>query len=127
MIKIKNSELNDDTLNVLLEVMDYELDIETAIKLSLISKEISNILLENLKGREKIWRRWIKYDEGGSPLLDSSGGYIIEDEAMLDAELSDFDSGISTLDFDKFNPREIFGRKVSPNKIMKLSFLLDLN
>lgn len=67
--KIKNSQLGNETLGVLNNLITLNINATAAFKLSRIIKFISSIVEDKLKVEKKIYDKWIQRDEEGNPVI----------------------------------------------------------
>jgi hypothetical protein len=78
MIKIKNSQLNNETISSLNYLMDMEINAKLAFKLMKIIKEISSLVEDKLKLEKRILEKNLERDDSGNPItaLDDNGNVI---------------------------------------------------
>ena len=64
---IKNSQLSNETLGVLNQLIELDINASAAFKLTRIIKHISSIVEDKMKSEKKIYDKWILRDEMGNP------------------------------------------------------------
>ena len=67
-IIVKNSQLNNETIEALNILIDLDINATAAFRLTRIIKELSSIVDDKLKMEKKIFDKWIEKDESGSPI-----------------------------------------------------------
>ena len=67
-IKIKNSELTNETISALNILIDTDINAICAFRLSRIIKELSSIVEDKTKLEKKIIDKWTKKDNDGNPV-----------------------------------------------------------
>lgn len=131
-IVIKNSQLNDDTINALNLLIDMDINAVTAFRLTRIIKEISSIVEDKVKMEKKILDKWVKKDENGNtlPALNDKGEVIegavnITDPDSFTKEMSvlmDFENEIS---YEKIKFEELNLQTAKVKDLIKLEFLFE--
>ncbi len=130
--KVKNSQLNNEALSVLNQIIELDINATAAFKLSRIIKEISSIVEDKLKSERKIYDKWILRDEKGNPVhpKDERGNDIKESVSISDineftkemSELMDVDNEIP---FDKLNFEELNLQTAKIKDLIKVDFLFN--
>lgn len=131
-IVIKNSQLNDETINALNILIDMDINAVTAFRLTRIIKEISSIVDDKVKMEKKILDKWVKKDENGNalPALNDKGEVIegavnITDPDSFTKEMSilmDFENEIS---YEKIKFEELNLQTAKVKDLIKLEFLFE--
>ena len=131
-IVIKNSQLNDETINALNILIDMDINAVTAFRLTRIIKEISSIVEDKVKMEKKILDKWVKKDENGNalPALNDTGEVIegavnITDPDSFTKEMSilmDFENEIS---YEKIKFEELNLQTAKVKDLIKLEFLFE--
>lgn len=131
-IVIKNSQLNDETINALNILIDMDINAVTAFRLTRIIKEISSIVEDKVKMEKKILDKWVKKDENGNtlPALNDKGEVIegavnITDPDSFTKEMSilmDFENEIS---YEKIKFEELNLQTAKVKDLIKLEFLFE--
>ena len=66
--KVKNSQLNNETLGVLNQLIELDINASAAFRLTRIIKHLSSIVEDKLKSEKRIYDKWIQRDENGNPI-----------------------------------------------------------
>jgi hypothetical protein len=69
MIVIKNSQLNNETISALNNLIELDINAVTAFKLTKIIKELSSIVETKVQIEKKIFDKWVEKDENGEPVV----------------------------------------------------------
>lgn len=132
MIIIKNSQLNNDTIASLNNLIDMEISAKSAFRLMRIIKEISSLVEDKLKLEKRIFDKYTEKDSNGKPLLVDdefgnpvAGAVRISDMEKFNQEIFDLMSIENTLPFDKINFEDLNLEKAKVKDLMKLDFLFD--
>jgi hypothetical protein len=77
-IRVKNSQLNNDTIQALNTLIELDINASVAFKLTRIIKEISSIVDDKVKMEQRILDKWVQKDENGNmvPAKDESGNIV---------------------------------------------------
>jgi hypothetical protein len=129
-IIVKNSQLTNETIASINELIELDIDATSAFKLTRIIKELSSIVDDKLKMEKKIFDKWVERDEEGQPVVpkNEDGSEVegavnitnIEEFTKEMNELMEIENEVSfeTLPFEKL------GLKTAKVKdIMKIEFL----
>ena len=82
--KIKNSQLSNESLEAINNLLDQDIDASAAFKLTRIIKFISPIVEDKLSLEKKIYNKWIQIDEDGNPIsAKDENGQVIPDTVLL--------------------------------------------
>jgi hypothetical protein len=89
MIIIRNSQLTNETVSALNNLIDLDINAKIAFKLMRIIKEVSSLVDDKVKLEKKIFEKYLEKDEMGNPLpvLDDDGNPV---QGMV--KISDMDS-----------------------------------
>jgi hypothetical protein len=132
LIKIKNSQLNNDTISALNNLIELDINAGVAFKLSRIIKEISSIIDDKVKMEQRILDKWVEKDDSGNPVLgkDDSGNEI--EGSVNITNLDEFTKEMNTLmsfeneiPFEKINFEDIDLKTAKVKDLMKLDFLFN--
>lgn len=131
-IILKNSQLNDDTINALNMLIDLDINAIAAFRLTRIIKELSSILEDKIKMEKRILDKWTAKDEEGNatPAKDDqgnviegavnitdSGAFTKEMEALLDIE--------NEIPYEKIKFEDLNLQTAKVKDLIKLEFLFD--
>lgn len=78
MIKIKNSQLNNDTIEAINSLIDQDINAGIAFKLTRVIKELSSAVEDKVKIEKRILDKYVEKDADGNPVMpkDESGNTI---------------------------------------------------
>ena len=132
MIIIKNSELNEETLKDLNNLMEIDIEPSSALKISRILKDLSNILKEKISKERYIYEKWILRDEDGNPVpLEDENGEPIKDSIKI-SDMKSFENDINEfmnlnneIPFEKIDINELSLQSVKIKDIIKIEFLFN--
>jgi len=65
MIKIKNSQLNTETINSINKLIEMDINASIAFRLVRVIRELSTIIEDKIKMERKILDKWIEKGENG--------------------------------------------------------------
>ena len=107
-IIIKNSQLNNETIDALNKLIELDINASSAFKLTRIIKQLSSIVEDKLTMEKRILEKWIEKDENGEIVRPKDqNGNIVEDVVNIvnveefTKEMNDLMSVENTLDFEK--------------------------
>lgn len=130
--KIKNSDLNNETISIINQFIEMDINAVAAFRLSRIIKYISPILEDKLKAEKKIYDKWIIRDEFGNPVhpKDNNGVEMLDSFAISDMnaftkEISDLMNVENEIPFDKLNFEDLDLKTAKIKDILKLDFLFN--
>lgn len=89
-IVIKNSQINNETIQALNLLIELDINASVAFRLMRIIKEISSIVDDKLKMENRILEKWVERDEQGNAI------------AAKDEFGNPIDGAVSILDMDEF-------------------------
>ena len=83
-IIVKNSELNNETIEALNSLIEFDINATAAFRLTRIIKEISSIVEDKLTTEKKILEKYVEKDSEGNTIRpkDESGN-IVEDAVNI--------------------------------------------
>jgi hypothetical protein len=127
---VKNSQLSNDSLQALNELIEKDISAKCAFKILRIIKHISSIVEDRVKMEKKIFEKWIQRDENGNPVLakDDSGEFI-PDAVMItnvdefSKEMSDLLNIENEIPFDKIDFEELGLDTIKIKDLIKIDFL----
>ena len=130
MIFIKNSELNEEMLKDLNNLMELDIAPSSALKISRVLKDLSNILKEKITKERSIYEKWILRDEDGNPVpLEDENGEPIKDSIKI-SDMRSFENDINEfmnlnneMPFEKIDINELNLQSVKIKDIIKIEFL----
>jgi hypothetical protein len=132
MFKIKNSQLNNDTLGVLNQLIELDINAVAAFKLSRIIKHLSSIIEDKLSTEKRIYDKWILKDEDGSPIhpKDDEGNEILDSIQVSDMqsftkEMSELMDVENDIPFEKLNFEDLGLETAKIKDLIKVEFLFN--
>jgi hypothetical protein len=131
-IIIKNSQLNNETVESLNSLIELDINAVAAFRLTRIIKEVSSIVEDKLKMEKKILDKWVDKDENGNPkpAIDGNGNVIEGAVNILDVEaftqemqsLMDLENEIP---YEKINFEELNLQTAKVKDLITLDFLFN--
>lgn len=132
MIKVKNSQLNPETIQALNTLIDLDIEASSAFRLTRIIKEISSIIDDKNKLEKRILDKWIQKDESGLPVrpLDQNGNPIegavnLTNPESFNQEMESLMSVENEIDYSKIKFEELNLKTAKVKDLIKLEFLFD--
>ncbi len=132
MIIVKNSQLDNDTVQALNLILDLDVPAKTAFQLMRIVKELSSLVDDKLKLERKIFMKYVSKDENGNPIQakDEMGNLIpntakIENIESFNSEMQDLNSVENELPFEKIDFDDLKLQTVKVRDLIKLEFLFN--
>jgi hypothetical protein len=131
-IRVKNSQLNNDTIQALNTLIELDINASVAFRLTRIIKELSSIVDDKVKMEQRILDKWVQKDEAGNmiPAKDSSGNIV--EGAVNITNVEEFTKEMSTLmdveneiPFDKIKFEDLNLQTAKVKDLIKLDFLFD--
>jgi hypothetical protein len=130
MIKIKNSQINTDTINLINYLLDKELPSSVAFRLMKIVRDLTPIIDDKSKLETKILEKWLDRDEDGNPIkpLDNNGNPIpdsfkVKDVSLFNKEMYEFMEIEHELIYEKIDFESLGLDKIKPIDLLKIEFL----
>jgi len=131
-IIVKNSQLNDETIASLNEMIELDINAVAAFRLTRVIKEISSIVEDKMSTEKRILDKWtVKDDEGKpSPALDENGNVIpgavnIKDPESFTKEMSELLDTDNEIQYDKIKFEDLGLKTAKVKDLIKLEFLFD--
>jgi hypothetical protein len=129
-IIIKNSQINNDTIQALNNLIELDINASVAFRLMRIIKELSSIVDDKLKMEKKILEKWVQRDENGNPVpaKDENGNSV--EGAVNISNVEDFTNEMSQLmdveneiPYEKINFEDLNLQTAKVKDLIKLEFL----
>ena len=131
-IKVKNSQLNNETIQSINTLIDMNISASSAFKLTRIIKELSSIVDDKIKLEKRILDKWIEKDVSGNPIrpVDNEGKSVdgavnITDVDSFTKEMSDLMNTENEIPYDKLKFDDLNLATAKVKDLMKLEFLFD--
>jgi hypothetical protein len=132
MIKVKNSQLNPDTIQALNTLIELDIEAGAAFRLTRIIKEISSIIDDKNKMEKRILDKWVQRDENGTPTrpLDPNGNPIegavnLTNPESFNQEMASLMDVENEIDYPKIKFEELSLKTAKVKDLIKLEFLFD--
>jgi len=129
---VKNSQLNNETLGVLNQLIELDINASSAFRLTRIIKHLSSIVEDKLKSEKRIYDKWIQRDEEGNPVIpkDEEGNPIqgsvsISDMTAFTKEMTEFLEIESEIPFEKLNFEDLNLQTAKIKDLIKVDFLFN--
>ena len=131
-IIIKNSQINNDTIQSLNSLIELDINASVAFRLMRIIKELSSIVDDKLKMEKKILEKWVQRDENGNPVPAKDDNGNIVDGAVNIINVDSFSQEMQTLmdveneiPYDKINFEDLNLQTAKVKDLIKLEFLFN--
>lgn len=131
-IKVKNSQLNSETIQALNSLIEMDINANAAFRLTRIIKELSSIVDDKVKMEKRILDKWIQKDESGNPVrpVDENnnpidGAVNITNPEAFAQEMNDLMGVETDIPYDKLKFEDLNLTTAKVKDLMKLEFLFD--
>jgi hypothetical protein len=129
-IKVKNSQLTNETVQAINNLIEIDINASVAFRLARIIKELSSIVDDKVKMEQKILDKWIYKDENGNHVQakDENGNVIpdvvnLKDPESFTKEMNSLMETENEIPFDKINFDDLQLKTAKVKDLMKLDFL----
>jgi hypothetical protein len=129
-IIIKNSQINNETVQALNNLIELDINASVAFRLMRIIKEISSIVDDKLKMEKKILEKWVERDENGNPVPAKDENGNVVDGAVNISNVESFTNEMSQLmdveneiPYEKINFEDLNLQTAKVKDLIKLEFL----
>ena len=130
--KVRNSQLNNETLGVLNQLIELDINASAAFRLTRIIKHLSSIVEDKLKLERKIYDKWIQRDENGNPVIPKDeegnpiqGSFSIADMNAFTKEMTEFLEIENEIPFEKLNFEDLNLQTAKIKDLIKVEFLFN--
>jgi hypothetical protein len=130
--KIKNSQLNNEALAAINNLLESDIDAVSAFKLTRIIKFISPIVEDKLTAEKKIYDRWANVDENGKFILakDDDGNeipdtIILKDVDAFTKEMNELYQIENNIPFEKIKFEDLKLQTAKVKDLIKIDFLFE--
>ena len=131
-IIIRNSQLNNETIDALNNLIELDINASAAFKLTRIIKQLSSIVEDKLTMEKRILEKWVEKDENGEIVRPKDQeGNVVEDAVNITnvdeftKEMNDLMMVENTLDFEKLKFEDLKLETAKVKDLIKLEFLFD--
>ena len=129
-IKVKNSELSNETISALNSLIDTDINATCAFRLTRIIKELSSIVEDKSKLEKKLIEKYTQKDESGNPtqVLGEDGSVVegavnITNPEQFQKEMSDLMEIENEIPYDKVNFEDLKLETAKVKDLITLEFL----
>ena len=131
-IKIKNSQLNAETIEALNQLIEMDINASSAFRLTRILKEISSIVEDKLKAEKRILEKYTEKDVDGKPTVAKDKDDNIIQGAVNLTNPDDFTKEMSelmnidiTINHDKINFDDLNLSTAKVKDLIRIDFLFN--
>jgi hypothetical protein len=131
-IIVKNSQLNNETIQALNTLIELDINASVAFKLTRIIKEISSIVDDKIKMEKRILDKWVEKDGEGKPIVPKDeqgnpveGAVSITNPEEFTKEMSNLMDVQNDLPFEKIKFEDLNLQTAKVKDLIKLEFLFD--
>jgi hypothetical protein len=130
--KVKNSQLSNDSLQSLNDLIDKDINAKAAFKITRIVKYLSSIVEDKVKMEKKIFDKWVQKDEDGKPLqAKDENGQLIPDTVLI-SNVDEFSKEMSELlnieneiPFDRVKFEDLGLETIKIKDLIKIEYLFE--
>lgn len=129
---IKNSQLNNESLEIINNLIDLDINASTAFKLMRIIKSMTSIIEDKMAMEKKIVDRWVEKDENGEIVIPKNedgspidGSVNITNVEEFSKEMKDLMDFENDLPFDKINFEDLSLETAKIKDLIKIDFLFN--
>ena len=122
---IKNSQLNNESIKVINELIELDIDAVAAFKLSRIIKELSSIVEIKIKMEKKIYNKWTLKDENGNVLQDIDGSPVFTNIDEFIKEMGELEEIENNIPYDKIKFEDLNLKTAKIKDIIKIEFIFE--
>ena len=130
--KIKNSQLSNEALSAINNLLDADIDAVAAFKLTRIIKFISPIVEDKLSTEKKIYDKWAQKTEDGNyeSAKDDDGNsipdtVILKDVDSFTREMTDLYQVENDVPFDKIKFEDLKLQTAKVKDLIKIDFFFE--
>lgn len=127
---VKNSQLSNDALGVLNNLIELDINATAAFKLARIIKYISPIVEDKITAEKKLYEKHMDRDESGNPIIpkDKDGNEIegsisIKDMKLFTEEMQQLMDHENVIPYDKLNFEDLDLKTAKIKDMLKIEFL----
>ena len=131
MITIINSQLNNESIAALNNLIEMDIKAGVAFKLMRIIKEISSLVDDKLEMEKKILEKWIQRDDFGNPIpvieneVIVPGAVKIRDMQTFQSEMNSLLNAETVLNHAKINFNDLGLDTIKVKDLMKIDFIFE--
>lgn len=132
MIVIKNSQLNNDSVTALNNLIEMDIKASVAFKLMRVIKELSSLIEDKIKAEKRILDAYMEKDFSGNPVAvrndDGSiveGAVKIKDMDKFQKEMEELLSVETTINVEKIKFEDLGLETVKVKDLLKIDFIFE--
>jgi predicted mannosyl-3-phosphoglycerate phosphatase (HAD superfamily) len=132
MIVIKNSQLNNDSVAALNNLIEMDIKSAAAFRLMRVIKELSSLIEDKVKAEKRILDTYMEKDFSGNPIpvLNDDGSIIdgavkIKDMDKFQKEMEELLSVETTINVDKIKFEDLGLETVKVKDLLKIDFIFE--
>jgi len=129
-IKVKNSELSNETITALNSLIDTDINATCAFRLTRIIKELSSIVDDKAKLEKKLIEKYTQKDEDGNPtqVLNEDGSVVdgavnLTNPEQFQGEMFDLMEIENEIPYEKINFEDLKLETAKVKDLITLEFL----
>jgi hypothetical protein len=129
---VKNSQLTEDAISAINQIIDMDIDASAAFRLTRIIKELSSIVEDKIKMEKKILDKWVSRDESGNPIVPNGedglpieGTVSIKDPDSFRQEMSILMDTENEIPYEKIRFEDLNLKTAKVKNLIKIEFLFD--
>ena len=129
-IKVKNSELSNETITSLNSLIDTDINATCAFRLTRIIKELSSIVDDKAKLEKKLIEKYTQKDEEGNPtqVLNEDGSVVegavnLTNPEQFQGEMADLMEIENDIPYDNINFEDLKLETAKVKDLITLEFL----
>lgn len=131
-IIVKNSQLSNDTIEAVNNLLELDINASVAFRLTRIIKELSSIVDDKVAMEKRILEKWVQKDENGEPVRpkgddgkELEGLVNLTDPPAFQKEMSELALVENEIPFEKINFDDLQLKTAKVKDLLKLDFLFD--
>ena len=132
MIVIKNSQLNNDDVTALNNLIEMNIKSSVAFKLMRVIKELSSLIEDKIKAEKRILETYMEKDSSGNPVPvyndDGStidGAVKIKDMDKFQKEMEELLSVETSINAEKIKFEDLGLETVKVKDLLKIDFIFE--
>jgi hypothetical protein len=132
MIVIKNSQLNNDAVTALNNLIEMNIKSSVAFKLMRVIKELSSLIEDKIKAEKRILETYMEKDSSGNPVPvyndDGStidGAVKIKDMDKFQKEMEELLSVETSINAEKIKFEDLGLETVKVKDLLKIDFIFE--
>lgn len=131
-IKVKNSQLNNETIQAINNLIELDINASVAFRLTRIIKEVSSIVDDKVKMEQKLLDKWVERDDNGNPVpgKDEKGNVLKDSVNLTDPKAFTNEMNLlmeteNDIPFEKINFEDLNLKTAKVKDLMKIDFLFN--